>query len=249
MRVALCFYGQPRFINNPYTWLSHKLFIIDRYKTDIYAHTWISNKSVSLNYSDWVYERGIQIIDQVEADNSSNIILKKYPMVNYIFEEPREFHLLEESKNAVVAKEAERLKNPNQISYYSLNNENNILSQLYSISKVIQLIKNKDYDWVVLSRYDNYITNFPSLYNLDNNFLYLDDRFLCNFSDPIMIGGQKNIEALDSFDKVNEYAKEINIFTPEEFKRVAYSKYSTNVKRIPIGFGIVRSDKLDKVQY
>lgn len=39
MKVALCFYGQPRWIENPYSWFSHKYWIIDRYKADIFAHT------------------------------------------------------------------------------------------------------------------------------------------------------------------------------------------------------------------
>ena len=61
--------------------------------------------------------------------------------------------------------------------YYSLNNENNTLSQIYSVSKSISLLGDR-YDCVILSRYDNFIYNFPNLNDLNMNNLYLNNSYL-----------------------------------------------------------------------
>ena len=53
--------------------------------------------------------------------------------------------------------------------YYSLNNENNTLSQIYSVSKSISLLGDR-YDCVILSRYDNFIYNFPNLNDLSKSY-------------------------------------------------------------------------------
>jgi len=244
MKVALCLYGQPRHINNPYTWLSHKYHIIDKYKTDIFIHTWISGAKKEFEYSDWV---NIEKRNAVESENASNLILKKYNPKKYIFEPPRFFSLDENSKITIKEKEKEYLKIWNGDFNWSENNENNTLSQLYSLSKSVELI-DAQYDWIILSRYDNYIYDFPNLYQLEKDNLYLDNKFIYNFSDVLIVGGQKQIETLNCFDKIPELCEKISYFTPEEFKRVAFQmKYKE--KRIRIGVAIARTDSLEKMQY
>jgi hypothetical protein len=246
LRVALCFSGQPRNIENPYTWLSHKHHIIDKYQADVFAHTWINDDERQFDYSDWVYEKSI-----TESQHSDELILKKYKLKNHIFEKPKHFTLDEKSRTIITEKENVFFQKYNQ-RHYSLNNENNTLSQLYSVSKSIELIDGK-YDWVILSRYDNYIWNMPNLYQLDKDNLYLNNRQYFNFSDLLIFGGQEQIETLNCYNKIPELCEKINYFTPEEFKRVAYqnvykptdnkNEYEYIIgqeKRISIGVGIAR---------
>lgn len=255
MKVALCFYGQPRYINNPYVWLSHKYWIIDKYNTDVYVHSWISGSEKEFEFSDWVQNKQ----NITEDINSSNIILNKYKPKKYIFESPKEFSLDEQSKNLLKQKEKEYCSRINGSFLWSDLNENNCLSHLYSISKVLNLCE-KDYDWIILTRFDNYIKNFPNLYNLDNNGLYLDNQFLYNFSDVLVFGGYQHVITLDCYNGITELCNDIRYFSPEEFKRVAYQKVFGTLgtgdyeyiygieKRIRIDVSIVRSNTLEDMQ-
>ena len=40
MKVALLFFGQPRFLENSLPFESHKDHIINKYDTDVFCHTW-----------------------------------------------------------------------------------------------------------------------------------------------------------------------------------------------------------------
>jgi len=259
MRVALCFYGQPRYIENTYTWLSHKYHIIDKYNADVFAHTWINNKEEKFIVSDWVDKNSIDI----ENLNASNIILKRYKPKKYIFEESKTFELNDITREVIKEKEISYELNYEGDFHYSLNNENNLLSHLYSISKVIELLKDeKKYDFVILSRYDNYIKSIPNLYQLDNSKLYLDNNSPFTFSDILMIGGQENIEAFNCINNICELCKNILYFTPDEFKRIAYQKKFNNFVpkpdvynyihgeeiRIPFDVSIVKTNTLEKLQ-
>lgn len=264
MKVALCFFGQPRLLNNPYSYLSHKYWILDRYDTDIFVHTWISSENKEFDYADQVK------IKSKEINGSDKIILNKYKPKKYIFEPPIKFELSHQSKEVIKSKKEEQKIKWGKYSDFNFtkNNENNHLSQLYSMSKSIELI-DKQYDWVILSRFDNYIISFPNLFNLDNNELYLDNKYydpnsdVNNFSDVIMIGGLEQVKSLNLYDNIDNLIKHIEIFQPEEFKRVAYyQKYKDKIKhyskilkipiflekRISIRSGVLRSESLKDLQ-
>ena len=53
MKVALCFYGQPRFIDNKIGYESHNEHIISKVDTDIYTHFWFDREQTTFNTSDW----------------------------------------------------------------------------------------------------------------------------------------------------------------------------------------------------
>jgi hypothetical protein len=264
MKIALCFYGQPRLLNNPYVYISHKYWILDRYNTDIFIHSWIDNEEKEFNYADQVK------IKSKEIKNSDQIILNRYKPKKYIFEKSKVFKLDENQEKILKYKESEQKTRWSAGSYFNLteNNVNNHLSQLYSLSQSIKLIDD-DYDWVILSRFDNYIINIPDLCSLNNDDLYLDNKYydvtcdVNNFTDVLMIGGLEQIKSFNIFDKLNELIYDIEAFQPEEFKRVAYYKkykhkikeYSPNLKlpiklekRIKIRVGVVRTNSLENLQ-
>lgn len=232
MRVALCMFGQPRVINNPYTFQSHEEWIIKKYNTDVFTHSWISEKETSFNYSDWVK---LEYID-FEDKNTADIILDKYKPKQFKFEQPRSFILDDTSRNKV-----------KDLAYYSLNNENNILSHLYSLSTSLSLI-DEIYDWVIISRYDNYIRYIPNLNELSSNGLYITTDYGNHFPDHMILGGQKQIMSLNCYNLIPELCNEINIFTPESFKRAAFYKLNETENRVRLEVGLARTLTLNNLQ-
>ena len=61
MRVALCFYGQPRFIDNKIGYESHNEHIISKVDTDIYTHFWFDREQTTFNTSDWALKHNSYI--------------------------------------------------------------------------------------------------------------------------------------------------------------------------------------------
>jgi hypothetical protein len=258
LKVALCIYGQPRFIENPHTWASHKYHIIDRYNADVFTHCWINKDNNIFEYADQVKEE----LKTNEIENSDQIILKKYKPKKYIFEQSKNFYLDDNTRELLLLKKKIYEERVNGTFNYTLNNEKNHLSQFYSISKCINLLENEKYDWIILSRYDNYIYDFPNLYMLDSNNLYIDNTYSYNFADVLIFGGQSQMKTLDCFDILPELTKKIYYFTPEEYKRVAYQRlygydppiigeYNYEIgqeKRVRIGVGVVRSNSLENLQ-
>lgn len=105
------------------------------------------------------------------------------------------------------------------------------------------------YDWVIISRYDNYIYNMPNLNELHPDELYLSTQH-SHFVDVLMFGGQSQIESMicDDDSTIEYLCNHINNFTPEEFKRVAFNRYYKAECRTNIGVGILRSLTLDGLQ-
>lgn len=234
MKVALCFFGQPRLIDNPYTYTSHHNCILNKYETDVYAHCWISDKPVEFTYSDWGIRMGL---NDIQSNNTIPIILNQYSPKKYIFEEPRKFFLEQTDREKV-----------QDMDYYSINNENNLMSHLYSMSKSIELIDDDiDYDCVILSRYDNYIESFPDLESLDLDNLYLSDRW-GHFWDHLILGGPRQIKTLNCIDNFSNLCNTVENFTAEQYKKAAFNtKYSLE-KRIKLEVGIVRTLTLENLQ-
>jgi hypothetical protein len=232
MKVALCIFGQPRVINNPYTFQSHKNWIIDKYNADVFTHSWISGKETPFNYSDWVKS---EFVDYEHKD-TVNIILENYKPKKYKFELPITFSLPKKIREKV-----------SHLNYYSSNNENNTLSHLYSLSNSINLI-DSTYDWVIISRYDNYIKSFPELKDLNPNNLYITTDYGNHFPDHMIFGGQNQINTLNCYDNISELCSNISLFTPESFKRAAFYKSGGIESRVKLEVGIARTLTLDNLQ-
>ena len=136
MKVALCFFGQPRLLENPHTYNSHVKNIINKYSTDVYVHNWISSENNKFTYSDWALDKMQEDWKQEHSQDVKDRINEMYSPIASKFDTIRTFQLSDNSRKLV--------KN---LSFYSTNNENNTLSQLYSISECIKLIQKDDYDF------------------------------------------------------------------------------------------------------
>jgi len=236
MKVALCFFGQPRLLENPYTYNSHLEHIVNKYTTDTYVHSWVGNENNHFAYSDWALDKMQEGWKQVQSQDVESRIEKMYSPIVTKFDLARTFKLSDESREVV--------KN---LPFYSANNENNTLSQLYSISECIKLVEKDDYDFIILSRYDNYIQHIPNLNELDSNGFYITNMY-AHFADGLMIGGVSQVRSLICFDKIEQMCNKVTMFIPEEFKRIALYENQYKETRVGIDVGIARTLTIDHIQ-
>jgi hypothetical protein len=234
-KVALCLFGQPRWLENPYTYESLNKWILSKYQVDIYMHSWITP---STELSDSYFNGGSWLENNVkgkELPNSKEILLEKYKPKKYKFEKQKYFN-----HNFQL----------NNISRYKFENELPIFSHIYSMNQSIEMIENIHYyDFIIITRYDVYIREFPNLDNIFDKALWLDTRYK-HFCDVIMLATPDFAEKLLVRDNLDEIIKNINVFTPEDIKQCTYYFY-TNIepKRIKMDAGFVRSIDLEKVQF
>ena len=93
MKIALCLYGQPRFIDNPNIKLYIDNLIITKYDVDTYCHLWYDDKIESFSGSDWhdnptLYYNGG---DFYKVNNTLEIIKNVYNPIKISFESPKDF--------------------------------------------------------------------------------------------------------------------------------------------------------------
>lgn len=236
MKVALCFFGQPRLLDNPHTYNSHLEHIINKYQTDVYVHNWIYQEGVQFSYSDWALDKMQEDWKQTQPDELESKIQKMYSPVASRFEATRTFKLSDQSREVV--------KN---LPFYSINNENNTLSQLYSISECIKLVQGDDYDFIILSRYDNFIYNLPNLAELNTDGFYITEMY-AHFADVLLMGGVKQVRSLICFDRVEDLCSKLTMFIPEEFKKIALHENQFTETRVGIDVGIARTLTIDHIQ-
>ena len=104
------------------------------------------------------------------------------------------------------------------------------------------------YDWIIISRYDNYIKYFPDLNELNSDRLYITTDYGNHFPDHMIFGGQKQITSLNCYNSIPQLCDEINIFTPESFKRSAFYKLNEIENRVRLEVGLARTLTLNKLQ-
>jgi hypothetical protein len=151
-RLALCFFGQPRLLEEGYPQLS--AFIKghqDKYDIDIFVHTWWDVSMVGKLYkcSPW---RNLTPKELTIREDTIDIIRRMYEPKRLEYEAPRDFSL----EHTELMKTSFYQSSPGHIT----NNLPNTLSNLYSKYKVSELLNtyceemNQTYDVVVSSRFD-----------------------------------------------------------------------------------------------
>ena len=134
IKVAVALYGQPRFIKSKLASGGYKRLFKDADVT-YFGHVWFDNESFHQQTSGWT---GLNVVRM--HPNSITMILKQYPGIKLEIESPRRFvqdpSIVEDINKDVdsVNKEFRRLKTTPQAMY------SNSKSQLYSISKTLQLV-------------------------------------------------------------------------------------------------------------
>jgi hypothetical protein len=228
MKVALLFFGQPRFIDNPEIERSYKESIIKRYDTDVFGHTWWKESEEEYDYSSWSRISKCPI-----PPNALNLICEKYQPLLLQHDEPETFQLPPNAKSFVDG----RFTGKHPEGHWNEKNYSNIMSQLSSIKRVSELFDayrklpevNQNYDWVILARYDTVVVNFPNLEICDSDKFYLPGHHP-RFPDTIQFFGTKFLDwAKNAFDDVDDVYEGIWEPSPEAFKMGSFLKrYSQN---------------------
>lgn len=239
MNVCLMLHGQPRFLDNPFTYATHKREILDKYNTDVYCHTWFCEGG-EVEASTW---SGISslIIDP----ESIKKINEKYQPVLLKCEPPRQFNLDDELL-------VKLLTTFSKYQHWNTKNISNSLSSLYSIEQVVDLAMSRElskYDFFILSRYDNLIYRLPDLNKLCTDKFYISDHHDM-FPDLFFVFGKNFLEAFKIFSKHELLIK--NNFSlidgasslNEGLKAISFSENhkSTDLIKIPLPVRVVRNN-------
>jgi len=171
-KIALCFYGQPRFIEDNYRLLF--LNLIDRYEIDVYAHLWFDEELQTKPYKfggngGWVDKR-------IENDAIEKFCKIYNPKIIEI--ESSKVFL---NKNIHFQKSVQRYyegakNNPLEPNFQE-RSINNIISRAYSLNSVNKMKKlyeyNNDfkYEWVISTRTDVILKSNIDLDKFKNKYL------------------------------------------------------------------------------
>jgi hypothetical protein len=164
-KVALLLYGQPRHVcSNDRVYLSHRHWILDRYPTEVYCHYWYEPGCV-YQLTNWT---GPPTPAIPSSEQTPQVIRDRYQPIAVEADPPMRFPMPDKYQT-----EPKLTKWP----YYNAISYNNILSQLCSIERVAKLVapRASDYDWIVVTRYDIILDEFPDLKGLDRRYFYQAD--------------------------------------------------------------------------
>lgn len=209
MKIALCFYGQPRFIDNILGFESHKKHILDRAHVDVFAHFWFDENQSTFAASDWSLKHNSYIHPE-----SLKIISNLYAPKITVVEPPR---------NTFDYSDLEPLAT--HLNYYSPNNYKNLQSHLYSFEKVLSLVENTEekYDFIIMSRFDNRVVAMPDFDTLPKDKVFINNT--CgggNFADVIVMFDYELGKYFKPYTNFKTILQKVPLFTAEEFKKHSF---------------------------
>ena len=173
IRIALCFSGQLRFVNEYSKNILKNL--INLYDTDVYAHLWFDQSMIGKpfhhEFND-LYKESID--DFIRIYNPKACVTESY----YSLFNERDYNFMPAS-NDLVSMSKESIRE----SIYRME------SQWYSIKKSYELIENPDkYDFIIRLRTDSFITKPVVLNVLNTHTVYVQsgrqagfDRIFCDW--------------------------------------------------------------------
>lgn len=202
VKIAYCLYGQPRNLEKCYKIISK---FVENYDVDFYYHTWVLENS-----NDLYVHSGYRNVDIEELKYDKNIVDKinsLYKPKAYLAESSKSFnHKIDnEFLNSIAYKNTDIFnKIGNRIS--------NVFSNFYSKQQVRNLFydtitkENKEYDFVITSRFDMLKEINVNLDTIDNKKIYVSNihspRYI--FSDAILILGVNNfLKLYDVYDNLH----------------------------------------------
>ena len=249
MKIALCLYGQPRFIVNPNIKKTINEKILSQQNIDVYGHFWYDDSVQKFHGSDWhnaptVHYQGgpFDVIP-----NTLDIIKDNYNLTNlnnFVYEPPKDFSniLTKDEMFALSIK----TKNPwDDHNYYSPNNVKSLLSHLYSIETALNLIPNDIYDFVILTRYDAMILHFPIISTLERGCIYLNR----GYNDNIIIMDGNMTTGLKCYSNIKNLIDKIQMWIAEYVKMTNIEYFygknvirTTNISESMVGVARNKTD-------
>jgi len=221
MKVALLFFGQPRYLDDERPYNDYKRLILDSYDTDVYIHTWFDEEGGKYDVSTWAEMHGAK--NCVILPDSIERLQRMYNPKVLVHEKPRKFQLPSDALKWC----DERFTGKHPEGHWNHGNYSNIMSQLKTIQRVAELYEETgdQHDIIVLARLDTWLENFPEdLSRLDKSKFYLPGHHP-RFPDVIHVCGRKYLGWMkNAFNDVNHPRVYENIWepSPEAFKGNAF---------------------------
>lgn len=215
MRIAVIFFGQPRNLQNPLSSWSHKWWLRGN-EVDYYGHCWFS-KEPSTEYT-----VGENVLSSRIEPQAIEILRKKYPNIILKIEEPKIFRLSDYlPENTEQLKKNLRMFGENELKLLPV-----YISQFYSIHQSLKLfdsyVNKKKYDFIVISRYDNFISYIPKPNRIVPDKLNLKKRTNSGFPDLLFIGSRELINAIDVYPELKNLLGKVKTHTPEKLKEECF---------------------------
>ena len=236
MKIAVLYYGQPRYLDNPRPEEAYNRELFSKYNCTNFVHTWYGRDIKEYEVSTWV-------ASSIQPDPYAVVkIIDKFAPVVLKVETPRAFEIPDYIKKHI----------EDNFTYNELN-VRNIFSHLYSISEVArlaeqyQLERGEFFDWFVLARTDMVIRGMPDFWKADKDKLFLPNNH-SNFPDTIVAFGPKylswacNLYQGSQRTKVFEGIREP---TAESFKMQSFLQIHKDTDLAPCGMygDVVRNNR------
>lgn len=238
LNVAVIFFGQPRFVNLPLTPISLK-WALRKSKVSYFGHVWFDESELNFDSAPWS-----GLIDQKLQRNTKSLIDKWYPTGSFIYEKPQHFEI--EPK---VEKKLREVAGLDSDLNRKIDNLSNTFSQIVSINKAfnhfLRETNSQNFDFLVLTRLDVFVWNFPNLSNLNNDNLYVSNLHN-RFPDLLLFGSKEKVFSTDAIDLVSSKDLNIEVLTGEGLKQKAFLQVNKPESVVPINFEVwpIRKDSL-----
>lgn len=178
-KIALCFSGQPRFIEEAYPFI--KSNVIKNEKVDIFAHLWFDGGLTDKPYKyggngEWQHQRISKNSIEIFKKNYNPIYLKVEPSKKF-----KNFFLEETYYPSLIRYKRGAINNPLEPNFIE-RDINNIFSYYYSLNQVCLLKKeyeylnNFKYDVVIKMRTDAIVYTNLNYDDIADNTLYYSDN-------------------------------------------------------------------------
>lgn len=230
MKVALCFWGQPRFIENPVTYEGVKKNFLDKYDVDVYVHTWFSQDGTMVG-SNW------SGINHKINPNTLNIIYDRYRNNLKRLWWQTQPNFLEDERFKPLR---QQMYNHMHVSACIVHdrNFNSLCSQMVSTTEIINVIKHfgvEQYDWIVVMRQDCHVIDIPDLETLDPTKFYCSNCGPESLKEEFLIFHPRYIDALNMINALQTYEVKPNyIPNAEHIRYVECTKYVLPENIIPL---------------
>jgi hypothetical protein len=215
MKIALCFSGQLRFVNEYSKYIIEN--IINLYDVDVYAHFWwdesMLNKPFHHEFND-LYKENIENFKQIYSPK--NLLYEEKLMINNNICLP-------------ISNECDMCLSKEQCEQIVLR----MKSQFYSIQKCYKLIENpSQYDFIIRIRSDCYIKSPLILDSLNKDILYIQNGYAAGrdrqFCDWFALGSHSAMQQYcDIYNYIDKYYMN-GIIHMHKFMKYVINEFNVN---------------------
>ena len=135
MKLALCLFGEPRYVKSEIAYNLYKEFILNEYEVDVYGHTWIADFYQPSSWSNSP--------DVVGSKDIPDVIRDQYKGIKLVAETARSFHENRNRNNFIsqiysINEVANLIENPDQYQFILIGRYDLLLSRFESINDLTE---------------------------------------------------------------------------------------------------------------